>query len=258
VDKRTYYQQREVVENYDSWRFGSPGGQYVDAREKAALLDLLGPLDRSARVLDMPCGTGRLLRSLGSAGFTSVVGADASPAMLEQARIAAPSFPAVEADAFATPFESGSFQAVCSLRFLFHVEQAPAFFAEVARILKPGGLFVFDTLLWTPRGFLPAIDRKLGGRLFCYSEARVGEMLRSQGLTVQKTIRVLALPSLVYRFLPAFLLRPVGWFDRNAWGPLFTKAFVLAAKDGHPGDPERTGPPNPGAPAPGAAGAEGS
>ena len=235
MDKRQYYQQQDVVDHYDEWRFGSPGGRYVDALEKATLLSLIAAADRSLPVLDLPCGTGRLLQAMMGQGFQSVWGADGSPAMLVRAKTAAPGATLVETDAFATPFEDAAFQVVCSLRFLFHIGDASRYLAEVARLLRPGGLFVFDTLRWTPRGLVPPIDNRLGGRLHCYSEARLAELMAAHGLRIVASVRVLALPSLAYRFLPDFLLGPVRWLDRHAPAWCLSKAFVLAVKEAGPG-----------------------
>lgn len=231
MDKRTYYQQKDVVDRYDAWRFGSPGGRHVDRLEKRTLMGLLEGRERSGRILDMPCGTGRLLAALREEGFTDLVGADTSPAMLGKASQACPEARLHEADAFATPFGDASFRVVCSMRFLFHVPDVDPLFREVARILEPGGHFVFDTLRWTPRGFLPLVDRNLGGRLSCHSEAQVAERLQAHGLRAVACVRVMALPSLCYRFLPGFLVRPVVALER--WAPrwLLTKSFVLAVKE---------------------------
>ena len=42
MDKRSYYQDEKIVANYVHWRFGSAGGQYVDATEKTTIIELLG------------------------------------------------------------------------------------------------------------------------------------------------------------------------------------------------------------------------
>lgn len=56
-----------------------------DRREKACILKCLQAIPAGSRVLDLPCGTGRLTRELVSRGYT-VTAADVSEAMLAHAR----------------------------------------------------------------------------------------------------------------------------------------------------------------------------
>ena len=55
-----------------------------DQREKSAILKALSYLPQGAKVLDLPCGTGRVTSLLAEQGF-SVRGADVSPGMVKQA-----------------------------------------------------------------------------------------------------------------------------------------------------------------------------
>lgn len=230
MDKRAFYRREDVVANYESWRFGSEGGRYVDEQELETMLAMLHELPRAARILDLPCGTGRLLGALSELSFVDLWGADSSPAMLERAALRAPSASLQCLDAFATGLPARSFAAVCSLRFLFHVDRPLTFFAEVARILRPAGLFIFDSIRWTPRGLVSAIDRALGGRLYCYGEREVSAMLAKSGFEVLASQRKFALPSLAYRFLPSLLLRGVRWAEPRLPRQGMTKTFYLARK----------------------------
>ena len=54
-------------------------------------------------------------------------------------------------DATLLPFANGQFDVVCTMDFLEHVENPLDVVKECARVLKPGGLFVFHTF---NRGFL--------------------------------------------------------------------------------------------------------
>jgi ubiquinone/menaquinone biosynthesis C-methylase UbiE len=56
-----------------------------DKRERQCVLNALASIPHGSRVLDLPCGTGRLTRLLVDQGFR-VTGADVSEAMLAQAR----------------------------------------------------------------------------------------------------------------------------------------------------------------------------
>ena len=51
----------------------------------------------------------------------------------------------VEGDALALPFDDGSFDAVCAMDLLEHLESPERAIAEASRVLAPGGLFFFHT-----------------------------------------------------------------------------------------------------------------
>jgi len=230
-DKREYYRRPDVVAGYDAWRFGSAGGRYVDELERGKVLELLRAVPRDAPVLDMPCGTGRLLPHLIGAGFSRVTGADASPGMLAAARASAPSVELVQQDALDSTFADASFEAIVALRFAFHLEDPAPLFREVRRLLRPGGVFVFDSIRWTPRGLFPLLDWKLGGRIWTHGERKVRRALQELDLTVSRTCRALALPSLAYRFLPGSLVGPLAALERCLPDAIFTKTFYLVSAE---------------------------
>lgn len=88
-----------------------------------------------AAVLDVACGTGALGALAARAGYR-VVGADMSAGMLAGRR--APT-PAVQCDASALPFVSGSFDGVICGYALRNFTDLSASIAEMARVVRPGG-----------------------------------------------------------------------------------------------------------------------
>jgi len=101
---------------------------------------------RRCRVLDLGCGAGFLCNDLALLGH-DVVGLDQAPDALEVAmRHDATRRVLYEVgDATAIPHADASFDAVCAMDFLEHVEDAGAVIAESARVLRPGGRFLFQT-----------------------------------------------------------------------------------------------------------------
>ncbi len=86
-------------------------------------------------VIDMACGTGDLCREL-EAGGMRPVGLDFSFGMLEAARTDAP---LVQADALAVPLADGAVDGVTCGFALRNVVDIGRLFAEMARIVAPGG-----------------------------------------------------------------------------------------------------------------------
>jgi demethylmenaquinone methyltransferase/2-methoxy-6-polyprenyl-1,4-benzoquinol methylase len=86
-------------------------------------------------VLDLACGTGDLCNELGRAGYRAV-GMDFSHGMLRAARTQAP---LVEADILRLPARDGAVDGVTCGFAMRNVISLGGLFAELARVLRPGG-----------------------------------------------------------------------------------------------------------------------
>lgn len=96
-------------------------------------------------LLDVGCGTGFII-DIAKRHFTSIDGIDVTPAMLakvdkgsEDCRISV-QVGQIEA----LPFPDESFDAVSAYAVLHHLSELDRAFREVARVLKPGGVFYSD------------------------------------------------------------------------------------------------------------------
>lgn len=98
------------------------------------------------RCIDLACGPGSVACGL-AAHAHAVVGLDATGAMLDQARKLAAKRGLANVEwrqgsVYAAPFDAGAFDAA-TCRFAFHhFEHPPAAFAEMARLVRPGGRIV--------------------------------------------------------------------------------------------------------------------
>lgn len=101
--------------------------------------------------LDIGCGGGLICENLVRRGAT-VVGIDPSDQALRAAREhiiksgLGHNAWFVQGYAEALPFASGSFSVITCLDALEHVRDLQATIGEIARVLAPGGVFVFDTI----------------------------------------------------------------------------------------------------------------
>jgi 2-polyprenyl-6-hydroxyphenyl methylase/3-demethylubiquinone-9 3-methyltransferase len=100
-------------------------------------------------VLDVGCGGGFLSEEFAKDGFR-VTGIDLSAKSVAAARkhAAASGVPIryLAARGEALPFADGSFDIVACCDVLEHVDNLPSVIQEVSRLLKPGGIFFYDTV----------------------------------------------------------------------------------------------------------------
>jgi ubiquinone/menaquinone biosynthesis C-methylase UbiE len=131
-----------VAEEYDERIPGA--GPADDIFTEAEREFVFGKIRAGQHVLDMGCGTGRFTVPLAECGAI-VTGFDISRAMLDVAdrKLTERGLKADlrEGDMSALPFPDSSFDFVASMLALMHIplDDRPAVFSEVQRVLKPGG-----------------------------------------------------------------------------------------------------------------------
>jgi len=125
---------------------------------------LVPPAQRPEAVLvDLGCGAGLLSPYVAGKGYHHI-GVDLTRSALEQA--ADHGVTAVQADAVHVPLADGCADVVTAGELLEHVVDVRAVIAEACRVLRPGGLFVADTLNATATSRFVAVtlgERWYGG-----------------------------------------------------------------------------------------------
>ncbi len=103
-------------------------------------------LGTSCTILDIGCGAGFLTNTLAKAGHR-VTGIDSSESSLNIAKIRdeTHSVEYLQKDAFSMDYAQGSFDVICAMDFLEHIEEPERIVQMVSSFLRPGGLFFFHT-----------------------------------------------------------------------------------------------------------------
>lgn len=211
------------------------------------------PGTRRPRALDAGCGTGFQTAVLSELGYEAH-GADLSAALLAVARKRLGPGGLAQADVHALPYRPGAFDAAtCCGSTLSFVTDAGAALAELARVLRPGGVLLVEcegrrTLdlgwawlsglagdalgyglrpgqVWraatTPASRECRLDYPGYGALRLFTVGELARLLRAAGFTLVRTWGIHTVTNL----LPSTLLhRPLG----RGWAPLFG---VLSAGD---------------------------
>jgi SAM-dependent methyltransferase len=105
--------------------------------------------DLSGRVLDLACGMGRHIKELTASGYDAV-GCDLSYTMLRTGRIEYGPMPVARADMRNLPYGNSSFAGLVnfftSFGYFADEEENTQVVREMARVLEPGAVFLFDYL----------------------------------------------------------------------------------------------------------------
>lgn len=111
-----------------------------------------------AEILDMGCGAGFLANDLAAAGH-KVTGIDLSTSSLKvaESRDHTHSVHYRQGDVYQVPFANESFDVVAAMDLLEHVSDPQRVIAEASRVLRPGGLFFFNTFNKNPLAWLVVI-----------------------------------------------------------------------------------------------------
>jgi SAM-dependent methyltransferase len=134
-----HYTTADVAAGYAKWSaiYGD-----LDDRLDLDLFEaspLLAARVAGAEVVDLGCGNGRVGRWLASHGAARVVGVDRTPEMLAGARARGVYADTHLADLLASGLAASSFDGAVSSLVLCHLPSLDGFFAEAARLLRPGG-----------------------------------------------------------------------------------------------------------------------
>ena len=97
------------------------------------------------KLLDVGCGTGFIIH-LAADLFAEIHGLDITPAMMARVRTDRGNITLHNAPAEALPFPDTSFDAATAYSFIDHLDNPQAVLSEVARVLRPGGIFYADLI----------------------------------------------------------------------------------------------------------------
>ena len=132
---RDYYSN--LAESYDENRFGNTYGKYIDQQERAFLTAFFRN-KKYSKVLDLGCGTGRLLNF-------ATHGADFSEKMLEVAQQKYPEKLLAVGEISEIPFHH-EFDCIFCFHVIMHQdkEETKAFLNECHHKLSKNGILIFD------------------------------------------------------------------------------------------------------------------
>ncbi len=215
--KTGYY--GSLAASYDDHRFSGALGRLKNWRDQRVVRKAVRRAGRVERILDVPCGTGRLLRSLTSR-IPHSVGADVSADMIEFSRLSTAGqetgskslLEYVQCDAKYLPFGNESFDMVVSGRFLHHLFNVPQ--SDRLQVMKE---FVRVSRRWVLGDF----NIKYGLK---YYINRMRSILERKPLKSQRMSAVEVFEELAEAGLRVEQVYPISWLASEKW-------YILCRKE---------------------------
>jgi SAM-dependent methyltransferase len=187
--------------------------------------------------LDLPCGAGRWTEFLIKKGFI-VVSADYNELMLRTTRKRTGNA-SLRCDAFHLPFKKESFDAILTMRLVFHYPRPRDLFSELTASLKDNGIFVFDTLnkyslrYWIQFP-LDLYRRDVGQKLYFVTKRNIRKMLSDLNLEFVAVESHFLLPGRAYQHLPNLVVSALGFLERILPRWLRGVSYWKVRKSSHP------------------------
>jgi ubiquinone/menaquinone biosynthesis C-methylase UbiE len=185
---RTTHREKDIG-RFDRW-----SNNYEDSWMQRALFDqahqatlalAAGIVHQPASVLDVGCGTGKLLRQArASWPETQLIGVDPANGMIEMAKRLTPNATFFTSMAEALPLQDASVDLALSTISFHHWQNQAAGIREIARVLRPGGYFLLVDMSfpdWLVRVF--RLKR-------VHSRTRLQALFTQAGLQVQRQQKV--------------------------------------------------------------------
>jgi len=143
---------------------------------------------RDARILEIGCGGGYLADTIRREGFENLLASDFNARVVETAVGRFPELQGVVMDSALMAFAAQSLDCIVSVEMVEHLLDPEVHFDEVARVLKPNGVY----LLRTPNALAASIYYRMAGRYdmgiwhpTTFSSASLQESLHRRGFEVQ-------------------------------------------------------------------------
>lgn len=146
---------RASLDRWGARRHPTPTKDWDLALFQARLLERVPP---GGRILDAGCASSPLLANLARAGRTDLWGVDFRLGNLDGLRHPAVRY--LHGNLLRSPFPDASFDAVACLSVLEHGCDPQVFFAEMARLLRPGGGLLVSTDYWPTLETTAFVPRK--------------------------------------------------------------------------------------------------
>jgi len=135
------------IERFDQWASSYEHSwlqrAFFDRTHQATLALAAGIVQQPESILDVGCGTGKLLRRANTSWpEAQLIGVDPANGMIEMAKRLTPNATFFTGMAEALPLQDASVDLALSTTSFHHWQDQAAGIREIARVLRPGGYFI--------------------------------------------------------------------------------------------------------------------
>ena len=223
------YKSLEKALDYNLKRFKG-NLKFVHQAEMEIIEAWLASFGQKSIIFDLGAGTGRAIKSLLKAKPKIIYAFDESPAMLKLLKENYPNeikkglvkIMVGSSDKISLP--GSSVDIVISLHVFKHIKDINQTLKETHRILKTGGVIIFDVLN------INSIVRFNLGTCYALDKSSVIKSLEKNGFNIVKIVPLHAFGETVYNFPGSSIINLMDKFLTGTGLPIGTKFFILTKK----------------------------
>jgi len=204
ADKSEVYKNHAVVDTYDNrLYFGLSGGLFYN-REMSSVENWF---PQKGKILDAPCGTGKLGNLLKDKGGLELYGLDISPLMIEVASKTGVYHKLEVGDMGNLSYPKEFFDVVYVSRFFMLFEDITPFLSEIKRVLQPDGLFIFDNIRRSIHNLLNATIGMAEGWNYPRKTKIIHKILQENGFKILDQRSAFLVSTGIMNRMPPFLFK---------------------------------------------------
>jgi len=182
-DKEKVYLNPQVVDSYDKrLYFGRSGGRFYEEEVKM----IVDWFPEKGKILDIPCGTGKLALLLKNKPNLELIGCDISEKMLEKAAIKKRYNILLKENLISLSMPDKSFDMIYVSRFFMLFKDIDPFLKEIRRVLRDDGFLVFDSIRRSIHNLLHVVQGTVEGWNYPRSTQGITMILQENGLKVEE------------------------------------------------------------------------
>jgi len=210
LNVKTAYKNADI---YDSARFSTKAGKKIDSMEFIILKKTLRFIPKDSKILEVGCGTSRLLIRLVNKGYI-LEGIDASPDMLKEAKNKfKPPIKLILGESANLPYENSYYDFVFSIRVLNQTESEEYALNSVSEMIRITKLNGYILLEFVNAGFWKSHFFGLKRKGVNLKPIQVIKKAEESGAKKVKSYGNFFFGMTPYHNLPAFLIKPFSFVD---------------------------------------------
>lgn len=231
-DKIKYYQKSQIVKDYEKTRFGTKSSHFLGEKELSFFIKNIKKINPQ-KILDAPCGTGRLLAKLNILDQNfQLYGLDTSNKMLKYCQSRILECKLKKSTLQKMPYKNSFFDCIISLRIFHHypIKTVKKMLRESIRVLKKDAFIMFDTHNTSPKIIINLFFPSSIHRVYLHPDKQIEKLSKNLNLRVVKRQKMFLFTPRMLKLMPLDLVKFIEKVGKKLPGFFLSRTYWLLQK----------------------------